>query len=819
MKKNFPPIVASLFASIIVIFLVLIVEYIEKQRFQESLHVNTISQLSQIRAELEASINANFYLTRGLIAFVATHPDLDKDTFQRISSNLLRHRNFIRNIGLAPDNVLSFIHPIKGNEKALGLDYKANKKQWPAVKKVIDSHKTVVAGPVDLVQGGLAFISRTPIYIDSANADNDKKYWGLASIVIDQKQLFQAAGFSNPDLNIRIAIRGVDGLGKDGEIIDGEQKVFQEKPVVLDVHLPEGSWQLAATPQDGWEQASPFLKWIRGGGVFLVFLTGFGTFSWLYRMLQTQHKIEKARQNAEEATKKLLKNENFLTAIFEAIPNMVFVKDAHDLRFVRFNWAGEELTGYSKEELIGKSVYNLFPKQDADYFTEIDRKVLANGTLLDIPEESIQTRHKGNRILHTRKIPIFGTRGSVEYILGISEDITEKVQALEEKKAMVKQLHQAQRLESIGLMASGVAHDLNNLLAGIVGYPELLLQKLPKDSNLRKPIENIHESGKRAATVVDDLLTVARSAASTREVHNLNSLIQEYLQSLEFKKLESLYPKITWQHKLESIQPNILCSPVHIKKCLMNLVTNAAEAISENGVVVVSTHNRCIEEGAVTESNMVAGEYIELDVRDTGPGIQGSDLEHIFEPFYTKKEMGRSGTGLGLTVVWNTAQDHDGKVFVESNDKGTCFQIYLPVCKISKSKQTKIIEKEKIAGNGEHILVVDDESLLRDIACEMLDALGYVTDSVSSGELAIEYLKEKNVDLVVIDMMMEPGMNGRQTYEEIIKLFPAQKAIIASGFSESDDVKEALRIGIGGFIKKPYSMDQLGQAVKEALSK
>ncbi len=124
-----------------------------------------------------------------------------------------------------------------------------------------------------------------------------------------------------------------------------------------------------------------------------------------------------------------------------------------------------------------------------------------------------------------------------------------------------------------------------------------------------------------------------------------------------------------------------------------------------------------------------------------GPGIRSSDLEHIFEPFCTKKEMGRSGTGLGLTVVWNTTQDHDGKIIVESNDKGTCFQLYLPICRVSKSEQTTNVEKENIASNGEHILVVDDESLLRDIASQMLRALGYVTESVNSGELAIEYLK------------------------------------------------------------------------------
>ena len=210
-------------------------------------------------------------------------------------------------------------------------------------------------------------------------------------------------------------------------------------------------------------------------------------------------------------------------------------------------------------------------------------------------------------------------------------------------------------------------------------------------------------------------------------------------------------------------------------------------------------------------------EYVLLTVTDTGIGIPKENIGHIFEPFYTKKVMGRSGTGLGLTVVWNTVEENDGKIFVESNEQGTCFQLYFPISKKQEIAQIEKESTEKLSGNGEHILVVDDEPQLRDIASQMLRNLGYKIDSVSSGELAVEFVKENPVDLIVVDMLMEPGMNGRQTYEKITTLYPNQKAIIVSGFSESDDVKAALQLGAGGFIKKPYSMNQLGRAVKETL--
>jgi len=387
-----------------------------------------------------------------------------------------------------------------------------------------------------------------------------------------------------------------------------------------------------------------------------------------------------------------------------------------------------------------------------------------------------------------------------------------------EMRRLENQLRKAQKMEALGLLAGGVAHDLNNILSGIVGYPELMLHDLPQDSELRKPIEAIQESGKRAATVVADLLTVARGAATTREVHNLNSLIQEYLNSPECNKLKSLYPNITYQHQFSAIHPIISCSPVHVKKCIMNLITNAAESIIDGGIIVVSTHNQYIDETASTKHKMEVGEYIVLSVQDTGPGISNTDLEHIFEPFYTKKVMGRSGTGLGLTVVWNTMEDHGGKIVVDSSEKGTRFQLYFPVSKEEGIDQAENDKTEELTSNSERILIVDDEPQMRDIAGQMLRPLGYKVDSVCSGELAIKFVKDNPVDLIVIDMLMEPGMNGRQTYEEILKLYPDQKAIITSGFSESDDVKATFQLGAGGFIKKPYSMAQLSRAVQEAIN-
>jgi len=179
--------------------------------------------------------------------------------------------------------------------------------------------------------------------------------------------------------------------------------------------------------------------------------------------------------------------------------------------------------------------------------------------------------------------------------------------------------------------------------------------------------------------------------------------------------------------------------------------------------------------------------------------------------------MGQSGSGLGLAVVWNTMEDHGGKVLVKSGTKGTTFTLYFSVYKGQEAVQIKNSDKIASTDGNERILVIDDEPYLQDIAKKMLQFLGYNVNAVNSGEAAIEFVKQTPVDLLVIDMLMDPGLNGRETYEKILKLYPEQKAIIVSGFSESDDVKAALQLGAGGFMKKPYSLDRFGRLVKDVL--
>jgi CheY-like chemotaxis protein len=291
------------------------------------------------------------------------------------------------------------------------------------------------------------------------------------------------------------------------------------------------------------------------------------------------------------------------------------------------------------------------------------------------------------------------------------------------------------------------------------------------------------------------------------------------LNSPEHKKLKQFHPTVTVKTNLDSELLNISGSHVHIRKVVMNLVSNASEAIKGSGNVTISTANRYVDEPLNGYDEISVGEFVVLAVSDDGSGISSDELERIFEPFYTKKVMGRSGTGLGLAVVWNVVQDHKACIDVTSNQDGTTFELFFPITREEISENDLSMPLEELKGDGQKILVIDDVESQRHISCKMLETFGYRTEAASSGEEAVEYLTENTADLILLDMIMAPGINGRKTYERIKKIHPNQKAIIVSGFAETDDVRETQNLGAGQFIKKPLTLEKIGKAIKEELVK
>lgn len=404
-------------------------------------------------------------------------------------------------------------------------------------------------------------------------------------------------------------------------------------------------------------------------------------------------------------------------------------------------------------------------------------------------------------------------------VLGVTRDITERRRAQNEKEQLQESLNRSRKMEALGTLAGGVAHDLNNVLSGIVSYPDLLLMDLTAESPLRQPIETMRTSGQKAAAIVQDLLTLARRGVSVTEVVDLNALIEEYLASPEFDKLKSFHPLVRVDTMLAPDLSPTLGSPVHLSKTVMNLVSNAAEAMPDGGSLIITTENRLLDNPLHGFTKIPAGEYSVLTVSDTGVGISAGDINRIFEPFYTKKKMGRSGTGLGMAVVWGTAQDHDGFIDIESTiDQGTVLTLYLPITDEVCADAAEPVAPDEYKGGGQSVLVIDDVMEQREVATRILKQLGYKPISASSGEEAVAYMKKNTVDLLLLDMIMDPGIDGLETYKRILESHPHQLALITSGYAETVRVKEACQIGVGGYLKKPYTVHNLGVSIQQVLN-
>ncbi|MCF6249320.1 MAG: response regulator [Desulfobacula sp.] len=400
---------------------------------------------------------------------------------------------------------------------------------------------------------------------------------------------------------------------------------------------------------------------------------------------------------------------------------------------------------------------------------------------------------------------------------GVIRDISARKRFEQKNNQIKSQLQRAEKMEAIGTLASGVAHDLNNILSSVLGYPELILMEMPKEDPNREHILQIQKSGEKAAVIVKDLLTLARRGVEICEVVNLDSIICDYFTSPEYLKLKSNYPKIALNINLNSNQQNIMGSPVHLSKCLMNILSNAAEAMPFGGQINISTQTCNVSAIHLKNKLQTPEQYIKLTITDSGIGISPKDLKRIFDPFYTKKQMGRSGTGLGMTIVWTTVQDHKGHIDVQSQKgKGTTFALYFPVTKTREKEQAKF-DIDSIKGNGESILIVDDMQDQQALASDMLSALGYTVSCVTTGQEAIDFIKVNKADLILLDMVLGTNFDGLKTYNGIKKQCPAQKVILVSGLSKTGRIKTALKNGVRQYIKKPYTMKTIGIAISQEL--
>jgi|GEM_PF-1831272 len=475
-----------------------------------------------------------------------------------------------------------------------------------------------------------------------------------------------------------------------------------------------------------------------------------------------------------------------------------------------------EMTGYPKEELLGKSVLMLYPEKIE--FDSVGQKMdkLINSYGIGTVETSF--RRKDGKIINVMlSLTPLNKSNYLEGMVFTALDVTGQKKAEDKTKRLQDQLSQAQKMESVGRLAGGVAHDFNNMLNVILGHVDMALLKLSEDDPMQKRFIEIQKAAMRSADLTRQLLAFSRNQSVLPEVMDVNEKIKNMLKFL--KRLIGEDIEFIWQgsEKIHCIEMD----PAQLDQIIVNLIVNARDSIKSTGRITVETENVLLQKDYfIDEPDLVEGEYVMITITDTGMGMDRETQGKIFEPFFTTKKIGE-GTGLGLATVFGIVKQNMGFIKVYSErGYGSAFRVYLPVCESDKNFPGEISEPEKaqVKGGDETILMVEDESSILDLAVEMLRELGYNVFSSSSPADALTLTKDHSgdIDLLITDVIM-PGMNGRDLSIKLSSLYPDIKTLFISGYTANIITRQGV-VDMGAkFLQKPFTKYSLASKIREVL--
>ena len=506
----------------------------------------------------------------------------------------------------------------------------------------------------------------------------------------------------------------------------------------------------------------------------------------------------------------LQETSTFLDAVIENLPGMLFVKSYPDCRFVLFNRAGEQLLGYSRADFMGKSDYDFFPKEEANHFVARDRAVFESGAPQLTEEERITTRYKGLRLLQTTKVPVKDKDGKPQYLLGFSEDITER-------RAMEQQLRQAVKMEAVGQLTGGIAHDFNNLLGVVIGNLDIAAEHAASDPFLREIIQEALGGALRGAELTRRLLAFSRNQPLLPAIVDLNQGLPQIASMLRRTLGEQIVVELhpgsdLWPVRVDSAQ---------LDEAILNLAINARDAMPKGGILSIETNNaRLDDEYATRHAELAAGDYVQLSVSDNGGGMTAEVLERCFEPFFTTKGI-EKGTGLGLSMVYGFVKQSGGHIKIYSEvGHGTSVKIYLPRAGEGAASRARSVVTEAPAAGREVILMVEDNKDLRTVTIKQLADLGYRTLEADTAKTALEMLAaHPEIDLLFTDIIMPGGMTGTELAREARRLYPRLRILLTSGYTARAMANGFHDIEGLELLNKPFRKHDLARKLRTVLDR
>lgn len=563
----------------------------------------------------------------------------------------------------------------------------------------------------------------------------------------------------------------------------------------------------------------------------LEFITAKGRKRWV-RTIATPHwengKVTKVkgtfqditeRKNMEQAFKD---NQLFLQAIIDgASDSIVFVKDLEG-HFILVNRYLEKLMGKSRDELLGKTDYDFFPEEMADYYRSHDRRIAETHRAEQL-EEVADLADGKHHVFLANKFPLFDSEGKVFAVAAISSDITQLKQAEGERARMEAQLRETQKMETVGRLAGGMAHEFNNLLQGIMGYTELCRSVIAPDDPLGAHLNEIDVSSIRAVNLIRKLLGFARKQIIMPKRFDLNEHITGFIPLLRTLIRETI--ELIWMPGAGHM--TVMMDASQIDQVLVNLAANACDAIRGTGRITLTTATTSLDASCCADHcDAIRGKYAMLTFGDTGCGMEEAIKTHLFEPFFTTKEFGK-GTGMGLATLYGIVHQNNGCVTVESEPgKGTTFRIYLPLydgepvaAEVGQAAAAAIVAGlAPFQGGRATILLVDDDPVVLKIEDTILHGLGYTVLAAASPEQALRLEAEYAgpIDLLLTDVVM-PGQNGRELADRLMARRPQMKCIYMSGYTADIVAQHGILEEREDFLSKPFNREELANKLREVL--
>jgi hypothetical protein len=526
--------------------------------------------------------------------------------------------------------------------------------------------------------------------------------------------------------------------------------------------------------------------------------------------------------------RKLRESREWLETTLRCISDAVIATDAAGcIQFM--NTKAETLTGWKSADAIGRKLTDVFCLMKANATSLVENNLIAileKGAVVCEDTDAILVSKDGRQIpIAHSAAPIRDDHGTILGAVGSFRDITEQKDAQARERQLQDRLFRSQRMESLGSLAGGVAHDLNNILGPMVNYPDLIVKNLPPDSALRQDLEIIKNSACKAVDIIRDLLTLGRIGHFPMEPLILNRILEQVVRSPAYLGLQHGAPLVVVDQKWAADLPAMQGSEGLLQEMALNLMIHAFDAMPQGGRLTLTTSVERIHEPVAGYELINPDTYVVLHVMNTGPGIEEQELNRMFEPFYVRdKAQSLKRSGLELAVVYAVVKEHNGFIDVRAfPGKGSDFIVYFPVS--GALPETREQPEHLDFRGNETVLVVDDDEEQRRIAARWLRTCGYKVLTAHNGKAAIELLDSAAraqgpaIDLVLLDMIMADDFDGLETYKKILEINPRQKAIMFSGFAATERIKEALKLGVGQYIQKPYDFDSLGRAIRHELDK